>query len=330
MWSEVQGFVSTAVDSCVGKTAYDEGELAVAATKLTAWARSTAGFPLDIDIIFRRDTIGNFIATGASEYQPAARGNLRSQLLRMSEVLLPEYRIRKLRPLPPSDPTRPYTRSEVAQLQLWAANESTAARVSNASVLLALGLGAGLTASEIGNARVRDLQEDDFGVIVHVIGDRERDVPIWFTWEEALRERMKSLAPDRFVFRENHRKFYPNLVSNFVARSNIIGPLPQTQRMRTTWVVGHLERGTPVRVLMRAAGVESLEAFTRYVEFLTADTATYRELLSGRNVTAAACPQAVDPLKPEAIHDPPGRHATPTPPTGHASAGVQNSRPIAR
>lgn len=280
VWLAIREFVADTVAACDRETAYDQGDLSVAATKLTAWAKATAGLPLERDIVFRRETIGNFIATGATEYRPAARGNLRSQLLRMSEVLLPQHQIRKLRPLPPSDPTRPYSMQQVALLRVWADTESTPARIANANVLLALGLGAGLTASEIGTVRVEDLEIDEFGVVVHVLGDREREVPVLQVWETALRRRALTLEQDRFVFRENHGKFYPNLVSNFVARSHVLGPLPQTQRMRTTWVVGHLERGTPVRVLMRAAGVESLEAFTRYIEFVPMPSgAGYRQLL---------------------------------------------------
>jgi integrase len=264
----VRGFVNDAVVACLGRTPYDELELKVAATKLAAWARTHAGFPLENDVLFRREVIANFIATGAPEYRPAARGNLRSQLLRMSEILLPANAPRRLRPLPPSDPTTPYSEQEVALLRVWANTESTTARIANANVLLALGLGAGLSASEIGNVRVDDLLADDLGVVVRVTGERAREVPVLHAWESALLNRRQALSAGRFVFRENHGKFYPNLVSNFVARSHVIGPLPQTQRMRTTWIVHHLARGTPVKALLDAAGVESLEAFTRYVPFL--------------------------------------------------------------
>jgi hypothetical protein len=44
--------------------------------------------------------------------------------------------------------------------------------------------------------------------------------------------------------------------------------MPQSQRMRSTWITQHLSAGTNVRVLVRAAGVESLEAFTRYLRFV--------------------------------------------------------------
>jgi hypothetical protein len=46
---------------------------------------------------------------------------------------------------------------------------------------------------------------------------------------------------------------------------------PTSQRLRATWIVHHLDAGVPVVTLMRAAGVESLESFTRYVRFVAAD-----------------------------------------------------------
>jgi len=70
------------------------------------------------------------------------------------------------------------------------------------------------------------------------------------------------------MFRENHVAFYQTLISGFVDRSDTSRVHPQTQRLRATWIVRHLAAGTPVVELMQAAGVESLEAFTRYVKFV--------------------------------------------------------------
>ena len=268
VWYEVREFVLDVVGRCEGRTAYDALDLKIATTKLCAWAVQTAGYELDIDLVFRRDVIAYFIATGAPEYKPAGRGNLRSQLLRMSEVLLPGLTQRRLAPLPPSDPTRPYKPKEEVTLRSWAAAQSTPARRANAQVLLALGFGAGLSASELGNVHTADLLIDPDGVVVHVAGEREREVPVLRTWEPALIARARLLAPDRFVFRENHTAFYPNLVSNFVNRSHAGAVRPQTQRMRTTWILYHLETGTPIVPFLNAAGIDSLQGLSRYLKFL--------------------------------------------------------------
>jgi len=279
---EIRDFVVETVALCQNKTPYDDDRLLTAATKLAAWARTVAGLPLQVDILFRREIIGNFVATGTKDLRPATRGNLRAQLFRMSEVLVLQHRSRSLTPFAPSDPSRPYTSQEVAILRVWANTESTAERSANANVLLSLGLGAGLSAAEIGNTRAADIRLDGDGVTVHVTGERARDVPILPIFEPALRDRVATLQPDRFVFRPDHIAYYPNLLSNFVARSHITGPVPQAKRMRTTWIVHHLDRGTPVQALMRASGIESLTAFSRYASFLAeVEDAAYLALLRG-------------------------------------------------
>lgn len=269
VWYEVREFVLSAVAKCSGRTPYDDRDLLIAATKLSSWAWETAGLDLDVEVVFRRDLIANFVAVGASEYRPAGRGNLRSQLLRMSEVLLPGVNARKLQPLPPSDPTRPYRPMEQVSLRAWAESQSTAARRANARVLLSLGFGAGLSATEIGNLRVGDIVMDTDGVVIRVMGDRRRDVPVLARWEADLAARTEELASDRWAFRENHKAFYPNLISNFVNRSSVTVVRPQTQRMRTTWIVTHLTLGTPALALLRASGVDGLGALSRYLKFVS-------------------------------------------------------------
>ena len=100
-------------------------------------------------------------------------------------------------------------------------------------------------------------------------------------WEAALIERAASMDPGKYAFRENHTTFYPNLVSNFVDRGQPTRARLTTQRLRATWIVNHLDAKTPIVALVEAAGVESLEAFTRYLCFVAVlDTAQYREVLS--------------------------------------------------
>ncbi len=271
VWAEVHTFVLAAVTDAVKSTRYSEAGLNAAASRLTGWAWQTAGLPLERDVIFNRDVIARFIAVGCAHLKDATRGNLRSQLLRMSEALLdPALVQRRLSPLPPSDPSRPYSAVELVSLRSWASAQSTPARRANAEVLLAAGAGAGLSAAEIGELRVRDIVIDEVGVVLGVFGERPRHVPVLPAWEQSLAARVAVLDPDRYAFRENHTVFYPNLITNFIGRSKVLGVQPQTQRLRATWIVQHLDAGTPVHTLMRAAGVDSLEAFTRYVKFMRA------------------------------------------------------------
>ena len=283
VWLAVRDFVTAAVSDCEGKTPYSASVLHGAATHLSAWAWQSAGLPLEREVIFHRDTIARFIATGASHWKPAGRGNLRSQLLRMAEVLLNRsMSLRRLGALPPSEAARPYSEKELISLRNWASSQSTAFRRTNAAVLLALGAGAGLSASEIGQLRIGEIHVDPVGVVVHVSGERARAVPVMRRWETVLIERAASLPSESFAFRENHTVDYPNLISSFVTRSGTMRVRPTSQRLRATWIVHHLAAGIPVVQLMLASGVESLEAFTRYVKFVPeVDQTTTRFTLRG-------------------------------------------------
>lgn len=268
-WDEVREFVEGCVLSARGLTAYSDGDLALSVGRLALWCWQSLGLDLDTELIFNRTIIDRFTRTGMPGFNEAARGNIRSQLLRVAEVLLDKSLApRPLTPMKPADPSRPYLEREIAALHAWAETQSTESRRDNAMVLLALGLGAGLSASEIGNLRVGDIAAVDGGVDVIVQDGRPRRVPVLAEWVDPLIERTRQLAPNRFAFREGHTATYDNLISNFVGRSRSQGLVPQSQRMRATWIVRHLQNAVPVVTLLRTAGVESLDALDRYVRFV--------------------------------------------------------------
>lgn len=78
--------------------------------------------------------------------------------------------------------------------------------------------------------------------------------------------------------------YHKNLISNFV-HDTVDRPVDiSSQRLRTSWLCGHLLAGTPVHVLVDAAGIDTLEALGRYVPYLPdADRGQARRLLR-RNI----------------------------------------------
>ena len=225
--------------------------------------------PLERDVIFAVRTIERFTAVGLSHYgSKASRNTLRSRLLRISEALLEAAASPPvLRPLGGSDPTAPYTAKEVVTLKSWAIAQTTAERRSNAESLLALGLGAGLAGRKIVNLTIGDIRADDDGVLITVCGERARVVPVLREWERALVERVGACQDETWAFREQHAGGNRNLITDFVSRSE--GKIQlQARRMHATWIVQHLEAGTPLVPLMRAAGLQSPEALDRFFKFV--------------------------------------------------------------
>jgi hypothetical protein len=278
-WAIIGEFVRAAVTACDCQTPYSARELLIASSRHVHWCVFTAGLPLDRGVVFHRDTIGEYTAYGCPQLVPAVKGNVRSRLLRMSELLLPPTaRTSRLAALPASAPTVPYSVGEQVALRSWATGQITQYQVVNGHVLLALGLGAGLSAAEVGEVQARHLHCDDNGVLVEVVGKRARLVPVLAEWEPVLVDVADTaMRPDLYVFRPRRDKNHRNLVGNFVDKTNLGRVRPNLQRMRATWIVTHLAAGSPVKALVAAAGVDSLEALTRYLRFVPdADVAEYR------------------------------------------------------
>lgn len=267
-WKPIASFVREAVRDCESRTPYAARTLLIASSRHVRWCTQTAGFKLDRAVIFHRGVIADYIGRGCPQMSRSSAGNRRSQLLRMSELLLPpnQQLVVAMPAMPPPTPVAPYTPSEVIALKSWASGQASDYLRLSCHALLALGLGAGLSAAEVGDVQARHLHVDDDGVMVEVVGARARIVPVLAAWEPTLRSIAgAAMTKDLFVFRPRRVRAHRNLVGNFIYKTNIDRVRPNLQRMRVTWVVTHLVAGTPVKALVAAAGVESLEALTRYL-----------------------------------------------------------------
>lgn len=280
-WAVIRGCVRAAVTDCHDNTVYSARELFKAATRHVWWCWRTAGLSLERAVVFHPEVIGEFIDRGCPDWSRPTAANRRSLLLRMSELLLPpDARPVRLPPMWAANPLYPYAPAEVAALRSWAVGQITQTRVVQCHVLLALGFGAGLSASEVADLRTGHLHVDSEGVLVEVVGRRARLVPVLAEWEPVLADLADAaLRPNLYVFGGPRRTVsHKNTVSNFVRATNIGRVHPSLQRMRVTWIVGHLIAGSPVKALMQAAGVDSLDALNRYLRFVPdADVKAYRQ-----------------------------------------------------
>lgn len=266
-WAIIGPFVSACVEASSSNVVYGKPELFTAASALTRWTWRTAGLPLDPAAVFDRDVIDRFVSSTTQYTTMASKSTMRSRLLRMSESLLaPGLVIETLRPLGASSPSSPYSRSEQAALRSWAASQPTPQKRKSAGALLGLGIGSGLSGKEIIQCKNSDVTSDLDGVVINVTGARPRRVPVIREWEENLRVDEPISHGDRPLFRPGQSGDNPNLITDFVSRSR--GKIAlQARRMRSTWIVHHLNVGTPTLDLLSAAGVQTLESFDRFVQF---------------------------------------------------------------
>lgn len=259
------------------------------------------GQPLQASLWLSREYIERFIAVGCADLGQATRGNYRSKLLRLREALLGgECRTGAPEKLSGSAASRPYTPAEQAALWSYATGQPTDELRDGLAILLALGLGCGLDSGDIIPMRASDLrlagaQPDSSGaadgpVTVAVRGRRARLVICRRPWERVLAEHIRHADRQQpgpaagYLFRPNAASRGGNLVTNFIARTHPAPGTPplKTTRLRATWLVGLIETGLPLQVIIAAAGLETLHSLSRILPYLAGiDPATAAQLLRG-------------------------------------------------
>ena len=263
-WAAIEEYVHGVVERAEPLVAYTARELYPAVTQLVHFSQ-TSYTPLEDDVVFAPLHIGRFVNHHLTNYNRASRNTIRARLRRVSEALLGDDAVGKFKALGRAEASRPYVAAELAVLDAWAWQQRTMERRTSAGALLALGLGAGLTGAEIIAARTADITGDGLSVTVH--GADARTVPILPAWAARVRERFEVIGPEGWVFRAEQRGGNINLISDFVSRK---GPTVQLQarRMRASWLAHHLEAGTPLKRLLRIAGLRSAEALDRVLPFV--------------------------------------------------------------
>ncbi|UXN26549.1 hypothetical protein N8D74_06625 [Curtobacterium flaccumfaciens] len=268
-WAVIREFVYDVVGRSESQVPYKTRELYNAISEFTLWGWQSAALPLEVPGLFNRNVIAYYAQVGCGHLTAAARGNRRSLLLRVAEHLV-NTGYKRLPPMPPSNPSEPYSQRELFSTISWARGQTTSARRMNAHVLIALGLGAGLSAQEIIAIRVRDVHRDGDHIDIDLTTGRVRRVPMIQEYAQMMPEQSQ-YDGDAFAFRPGRSDTYINAISNFITRGAQTSSIrPQSQRMRATWIVRHLNARTPLRVLTAAAGLESLDALGRFERFIDA------------------------------------------------------------
>lgn len=265
-WGVLEPVVVSAVSAAVRVTGRDARGLYPVATAFVLWAWQTKGLELDTKAIFRRRLVEEYVHRGMTTYARSSRATYRSVLLAIVDAVTPtsEQPFR----IPRSEPTPPYPPAEIAALRSWASSQGNPARRRDAWVLLALGFGAGLATRELLAVRTDDVDVRADGVQVMVWEGRPRLVPVLSAWEKPIRDIAEDSETDRWVFRPGRTGVRSAQVTDFLHRGHTTELDVRPARMRTTWMLTHLQAGTPPRELLRIAGLENLAALDRITRFL--------------------------------------------------------------
>jgi hypothetical protein len=225
--------------------------------RLVEWATSE-GLALQREIILDPDTVERFAEVAL--VNDRSRATYRAELRRVGPLLTTKA---PWEPRPTTMARRqvamPYTADEVAQLRTDAHEQPTPNRRRAAHAFLALGLGCGLDGRWVTKVEVADVSRvaDGSALTVQVGEPSARHVVVLADWEATIEE-LSATANDEYLVggRSTSRTRAGNLAASLVVPTG--HPRLSSARLRSTWLLGHLERGTRLPELCQAAGLEGV------------------------------------------------------------------------
>jgi len=272
--------------AAMNPTTYDATRRLMTMTgRFTSWVWMTTGAPLNVRAIYTQHNIDRFLHTEHKNSSALHRWGLSRQLVKVGRELADA----DLLTIPAPDGNRrpPFTPKQIASMSGWANSLTTDFKRQNAWALLGLAGGAGLTAAEIVDARVRDISIEGDYTFVTVRGDSPRRIPAWGHWAKILGRSLEARTDaDEHLFR-GHRptEYEPRVIQTFLTDHPApVRPTPST--LRTTWLLRLIDKDLPLPVLMEASGIRDHQTLTRYyVHARRHDLADYTAVLAGTAVT---------------------------------------------
>jgi integrase len=202
-----------------------------------------------------------------AERKPSTRGTYRSVLRNLSK----ETARTDATGYAGSKALAPYGRAERAELYSLCRLQRTPWRRESALVFIALGIGAGLRAREIGAARGSDVAVCSKGVFLRVGGPSSRTVAVSGAYSELLVSRSRGTT-DEFLFHpKDADRSYPNFINDFCRNltADPASPKLNSSRCRSSFICDHLLKNTPLRHVLELSGITEVESLLRYARYVS-------------------------------------------------------------
>jgi len=163
--------------------------------------------------------------------------------------------------------SRPFKQAELAAVHSWAISLSTDLKIRNACAIVSLGAGAGLSSAAIAAAAVGDVEVIAGNTWVRVGGARPRKVPVLSPWDTTLERAVSGRAASELLFQGYRLEEYPPRAIQTFLTEHPGRVRPTVSRLRTSWIVRHLNNGVPVAALVQAAGLAHAGGLEKYLAF---------------------------------------------------------------
>jgi len=236
--------------------------LLFACSKLGAFA-IRRGLELDAEVLLSDPVIERFVLTGMPAMTPATRRTVRANLRHVAARLPGRPPV----PAIPRGRTKaPYSNEEIASYLALADAQPTASRRGRASALICLGAGCGLVGSELRSVRGHDVARAPGGLVVHVVGGRERTVPVLSCYHDRLVDAARARGDGLLL---GGSVGDPNVLSRLTASlcSGSAVARIDTGRLRASWLVS-VAGLIGLRAFLEAAGVSCTQRLGDLASYL--------------------------------------------------------------
>ena len=222
------------------------------------WAHEQ-GVPLVLEALLDADVIERYIAVGMSGARDSTRATRRAILRRIArhcasppqDLPLP-IAYRRVRP--------PYSPEEVQGLLALASAQPTPSRRRTLRAMLHLGLGCGIASRDLAWVRGQDVEQMPDGAVSVTVsgGTRPRNVVALRAHEGPLLDLTRFSSSGLLIGGSirGRRNVTRGPLDRVVGGEDL--PRLETARLRSTWLLAHLQARTPLPALMTAAGLTTV------------------------------------------------------------------------
>jgi len=281
VWEVVRPFtISTAAEMEPGT--YDvTRRLMTTTAHFHAWVWAGTGAQLDVFSTYTQDNIDRYLHSEHKRKSADHRWGVSRQLVKIGRELADADLLAL--PAPDGKPRPPFTTKEIASMHSWANSLSTSLKRRNAWALLGLAGGAGLTTTEIADARVSDIHRDGTVVFVDVRGANARRVPVRNSWARVLLRSVEGRErADELLFHGHRFAEYPPRAIQTFLTENRASVRPTPMRLRNSWLLHHINNNVPPQILREVSGIVDYQTLMRYYAHAERrSVADYYDLLTG-------------------------------------------------
>jgi len=272
IWPQVRQFTIDCTVAMKPRTPSNARRLMTMIALFTVWIVTVTGCPVTPQRVFTQSNLDRFLRTRLGGHSVAYRFDVSRNLTKAARIIAGAT-LRQLPTPTQGDAVAPHTSRERATFVSWANTLSTPHKRQNAQTLLGLAGGAGLTAQQIMDAKVTDIEIDGDRAFVTIHEPQRRRIPVRRPWVKILANGIGTRTSGDAFRAYRLEEYPPNQLQQFLTRNR--GELrPSVARLRSGWLVELIDANLPLDVLLAITGFTTLASLRPYLRYAQRHDAT--------------------------------------------------------